>query len=58
MLAACLPDLAKKVDKLLRIVPQLSVPIMVVQLVDLVLDTVRQARSAFLHLQQQARPSR
>jgi hypothetical protein len=54
VLAACLPDLAKKVDKLLRLVPQLSLPILVVQLVDLVADTVRQARSALLHLQEQA----
>lgn len=55
VLSACLPDLAKKVDKLLRLVPQLSLPILVVQLVDLVTDTVRQARSALLHLQEQAK---
>jgi hypothetical protein len=55
VLAACLPELAKKVDKLLRLIPQLSLPIMIVQLVDLVIDTVRQARSQLLHLQQQAK---
>lgn len=55
VLAACLPDLAKKVDKLLRLVPQLSLPILGVQLVDLVIDTLHQARSALLHLQQQAK---
>lgn len=54
VLAASLPDLAKKVDKLLHLVPQLSLPIMVLQLLDLVIDTLRQARSALLHLQQQA----
>ena len=53
VLAACLPDLAEKVNKLLRLIPQLSLPLLIVGLIDLVIDTLRQARSLLLHLQQQ-----
>lgn len=53
VLAACLPKLGEKVSKLLRLLPQLSLPLLVVGLIDLVIDTLRQARSALLHLQQQ-----
>lgn len=53
VLAACLPDLAKKVDKLLKLIPQLSLPLTIVGLIDLVIDTLLQARSMLLHLQQQ-----
>ncbi len=51
-LAACLPDLAKKVNKLLKIIPQLSLPILIVGLIDLVIDTLNQARSELLHFMQ------
>ena len=53
VLAACLPELNEKVTKLLRLIPQLSLPLLIVQLIDLVIDTLRQARDQFLHLQQQ-----
>jgi hypothetical protein len=53
VLAACLPDLAEKVAKLLKLIPQLSLPLLIVGLIDLVIDTLRQARSLLLHLQQQ-----
>jgi len=53
ILSACLPDLAKKMEKLLRLLPVLSLPILLVRLLDLVIDTLRQARDKFLHLQAQ-----
>ena len=53
VLAACLPDLAEKVAKLLKLIPQLSLPLTIIGLIDLVIDTLRQARSMLLHLQQQ-----
>jgi hypothetical protein len=43
-LGSAVPELAEKVDKLLRLVPQVSVPIMVVGLLDLVIDTLTTAR--------------
>jgi hypothetical protein len=36
-LAKCMPDVAKKVSKLLKLIPQLSVPLMIVGLIDVVL---------------------
>ena len=53
VIAACLPDLAEKVQKLLRLLPMLSLPHLIVRLIDLVIDTLREAREALLHLQQQ-----
>lgn len=53
VLAACLPDLAEKVDKLLKLIPQLSLPLTITGLIDLVIDTLQQAQSLLLHLQQQ-----
>jgi hypothetical protein len=52
-LTACLPDLAKKMEKLLRLLPLLSLPILLVRLLDLVIDTLCQARDKFTHLQAQ-----
>jgi hypothetical protein len=52
-LARCLGDLAEKVGKLLALVPQLSLPMLIVGLIDLVIDTSRRARGELLHLQQQ-----
>ena len=52
-LAACLPDLAEKVNQLLKLIPQLSLPLTIVGLIDLVIDTLRQARTELMHLQQQ-----
>lgn len=53
VLAACLPDLAEKVNKLLRLLPQLCLPLLLVRLIDLLIDALRQARSELMHLQQQ-----
>ena len=36
-LAKCLPDVSKKVSKLLKLIPQLSVPLMIVGLIDVLL---------------------
>lgn len=36
-LAKCLPDVTKKVSKLLKLIPQLSVPLMIVGLIDVLL---------------------
>ena len=52
-LAACIPELAEKVAKLLRLIPQLSLPYTINGIIDLVIDTLRQARSQLMHLQQQ-----
>ncbi len=52
-IAACIPELAEKVNALLRLIPQLSLPYTIIGLIDLVIDTMRQARSQLLHLQQQ-----
>jgi hypothetical protein len=52
-LAACIPELAEKVSKLLRLIPQLSLPYTIIGIIDLVIDTLRQARSQLVHLQQQ-----
>jgi hypothetical protein len=53
VLIACIPELGEKVAKLLRLLPQLSLPLLCKQILDLVIDTLRQARSQLLHLQQQ-----
>jgi hypothetical protein len=53
VLAACLPDLAEKVNKLLALIPQLSLPLLIVRLIDLLIEVLRRARSELLHLQQQ-----
>jgi hypothetical protein len=53
VLAACIPELSEKVSKLLRLIPQLSLPSTIIGVLDLVIDTLRQARDQFLHLQQQ-----
>ena len=52
-LAACIPELAEKVAKLLRLIPQLSLPYTIIGIIDLVIDTLRQARSQLMNLQQQ-----
>jgi hypothetical protein len=52
-LAECIPELAEKVSKLLKLIPQLSVPLMLVGLIDLVINTLSQARDVLVHLQRQ-----
>ena len=53
VLAACIPELAEKVAKLLKLIPQLSLPYTIIGIIDLIIDTLRQARSLLLHLQAQ-----
>jgi hypothetical protein len=53
VLAACIPELAEKVSKLLKLIPQLSLPYTIIGIIDLVIDTLRQARTQLLHLQAQ-----
>ena len=51
-LATAIPALAQKVGKLLGLIPQLSLPLTVVGLIDLIIDTLRKTRDRLLHLQQ------
>jgi len=53
ILAACIPELAEKVNALLKLIPQLSLPYTIIGIIDLVIDTLRQARSQLLQLQAQ-----
>lgn len=51
LLAACweeTPELAEKVSALLKLLPQLSLPYTIIGIIDLVIDTLRQARSQLL----------
>lgn len=52
-LAAVMPELAEKVTKLLRLLPPVSLPMTIIGIFDLIIDTLRQARSQIIHLQQQ-----
>src|SRR6266508_3629977 len=52
-LGSAVPELAAKVDKLLRLLPQVSVPIMVVRLIDLLIETLTQARDQLAQLEAQ-----
>jgi hypothetical protein len=53
VLAACIPELAEKVNALLKLIPQLSLPYTIIGIIDLVIDTLRQVRSQLLHMQAQ-----
>ena len=53
VLAAALPALSAKVAKLLRLVPQLSLPLLVVGLIDLLIDALGKAKRELQHLQAQ-----
>ena len=50
ILMAVIPDLAEKVAKLLKLVPQLSMPFTIVSIIDLVIDTMVQVRDMILPL--------
>ena len=52
-IAECMPELAEKVNKLLQLIPMLSLPLMIVGLIDLVINTLSQARDVLVHLQTQ-----
>jgi hypothetical protein len=53
ILAACLPELGEKIAKLLRLVPPLSLPVLVAGLLDLVIKTLREARRQLAHMKTQ-----
>jgi len=53
ILAACIPELGEKVAQLLKLIPQLSLPILLKQICKLIVKTLREARSALVHLQRQ-----
>ena len=53
VLATCLPDLAKKLNKLLNMLPQVALPRLVVRLITLAIETLRTVRSQLMHLQAQ-----
>ncbi len=53
VLVSALAELGQKVSNLLKLIPQLSLPLTLVGLLDLVLDTLGQARAQLVHLQQQ-----
>jgi hypothetical protein len=53
ILAACLPELGEKIAKLLRLVPPLSLPVLVAGLLDLVIKTLREARHQLAHMKTQ-----
>ena len=51
-LATAIPELAQKVSRLLGLVPQLSLPLTIVGLIDLLIDTLGKTRDQLEHLQQ------
>ena len=50
-LATAIPELAQKVSRLLGLVPQLSLPLTIVGLIDLLVDTLGKTRDQLEHLQ-------
>ena len=52
-IAVCIPELAQKVAKLVRLIPQVTLPFTLCGILRLIIDTLRQARSQIMHLQQQ-----
>jgi hypothetical protein len=52
-LLQCFPDLAAKIAKLLKLIPQLSLPLTIVGIIDLLIDTLQKAKRMLVHLQQQ-----
>ncbi|MBN2715581.1 MAG: hypothetical protein JXX14_06975 [Deltaproteobacteria bacterium] len=52
-LAACLPDLAEKVNQLLKLIPQLSLPMTIVGIIDLVIHNLTEVKMVLVHLQRQ-----
>jgi hypothetical protein len=53
VLTACLPDLAKKLNKLLNMLPQVALPRLVKRCLKLAVETLRTVRSQLMHLQAQ-----
>jgi hypothetical protein len=53
VLTACLPDLAKKLNKLLNMLPQVALPRLIKRCLTLAIETLRTVRSQLMHLQAQ-----
>lgn len=53
VIAACIPELGEKIAQLLKLIPQLSLPILLKQICRLIVQTLREARSALVHLRDQ-----
>jgi hypothetical protein len=53
VLTACLPDLAKKLNKLLNMLPQVALPRLIKRCLALAVETLRTVRSQLMHLQAQ-----
>ena len=53
VLTACLPDLAKKLNKLLNMLPQVALPRLIKRCLKLAVETLRTVRSQLMHLQAQ-----
>jgi hypothetical protein len=49
-LASCIPELAEKVAKLLGLVPQLSLPLMIIGIIDLLIRVLSDVRGVLVHL--------
>jgi hypothetical protein len=49
----CLPDLAKKLNKLLNMLPQVALPRLIARCLTLAIETLRTVRSQLMHLQAQ-----
>jgi hypothetical protein len=49
-LASCIPELAEKVSKLLGLVPQLSLPLTVIGIIDLLIRVLGEVRGVLVHL--------
>lgn len=50
-LASCIPELAEKVGALLKLIPQLSLPLTVIGLIDLLIAVLEQVRRELRYLQ-------
>ena len=53
-IAECFPDLGEAVGKLLAMHPMVALPLLIVQVIDLLIATLYQARGELMHLQRQA----
>jgi hypothetical protein len=53
VLTACLPDLAKQLNKLLNMLPQVALPRLIRRCLTLAIETLRTVRSQLMHLQAQ-----
>ncbi|MDJ0766812.1 MAG: hypothetical protein QNJ97_27815 [Myxococcota bacterium] len=52
-IGACLKELGEKIAQLLKLLPQLSLPLLLLQLIDLLIGTLNQAKNEIEYLQNQ-----